>query len=158
MPDVSETSDVPDAPDDNTLRAILSESRCIAIVGLSPQPQRASHQVAHYLQTHGYRIVPINPQATGCQILGQPVHPSLGAAARALTDQGLRIAIVDCFRSSEHIAPLASQAIAIAARCLWLQLGVRNQAAAQQARVAGLQLVQDRCIKTEHARLFGSAR
>jgi uncharacterized protein len=136
-----------------TLRRILGTCRTIAVVGLSPQWHRPSFFAAKYMQAHGYRIVPVNPAAT--EILGERCHPSVTEAARALAAQGRRIDMVDCFRRSEDIPPLAQEAIAIGAQCLWLQLGVINEAAAAAARSAGLDVVMDRCVKIEHARLFG---
>lgn len=135
------------------LRRILGTCRTLAVVGLSPQWHRPSFFAAKYMQAHGYRIVPVNPMAQ--EILGQRCFPSVTAAAEALADQGLAIDMVDCFRRSEDIPPLAEEAIAIGARCLWMQLGVVDEAAAQKARAAGLDVVMDRCVKIEHARLFG---
>ena len=135
------------------LRRILATCKTIAVVGLSPQWHRPSFFAAKYMQGHGYRIVPINPGAS--EILGQPSYASLTAAAQALAAQGLRIDMVDCFRKTDDIPPLAAEAIAIGARCLWQQIGVVNEAAAQTARDAGLDTVLDRCVKIEHARLFG---
>jgi uncharacterized protein len=135
------------------LRHILATCRTIAVVGLSPQWHRPSFFAAKYMQAHGYRIVPVNPLAQ--EILGERCHPSVTAAAEALRDQGVRIDMVDCFRRSEDIPPIAQEAVAIGAKCLWMQLGVINEAAAAQARLAGLQVVMDRCVKIEHARLFG---
>jgi predicted CoA-binding protein len=140
-------------PDISTLRRILATCKTIAVVGLSPQWHRPSFFAAKYMQSHGYRIVPVNPSAR--EILGEPAYPSLTAAAQALQAQGQRIDLVDCFRRSEDIPPIAKEAIAIGAKCLWLQLGVVNEAAADQARAAGLDVVMDRCVKIEHARLFG---
>ncbi len=136
-----------------TLRRVLAECRTIAVVGLSPQWHRPSHFVGKYLLAHGYRMVPVNPVAT--QILGEPCYPDLQAAAAALKAQGIAIDMVDCFRKSEDIGPLADDAIAIGAKCLWMQLGVVNEDAAARARAAGLDVVMDRCVKIEHARLFG---
>jgi uncharacterized protein len=136
-----------------TLRRILGTCRTIAVVGLSPQWHRPSFFAAKYMQAHGYRIVPVNPGAA--EILGERCHPSVTEAARVLAAQGHRIDMVDCFRKSEDIPPLAQEAIAIGAKCLWLQLGVVNEPAAAAARAAGLDVVMDRCVKIEHARLFG---
>ena len=150
-----------DTATDAQLRDILAQCRTLAVVGLSPQPDRPSHQASQYMQRHGYRIVPVNPVVArqGGRILGEPVHASLADASAALAAQGLRIDMVDCFRKSEDIPPLAAEAIAIGARCLWLQLGVTNAAALAQARAAGLWAVQDRCVKIEHQRLLaGMAR
>lgn len=140
--------------DDATLHTILSTCRTLAVVGLSPQADRPSHGVARYMQSHGYRIVPVNPLVAreGGRILGEPCHASLPDAARALAAEGLRIDLVDCFRKSEDIPPLAEDAIAVGARCLWMQLGVSHAQAAARAQAAGLWVVQDRCIKIEHAR------
>jgi predicted CoA-binding protein len=135
------------------LRHLLGTCRTLAVVGLSPQWHRPSFFAAKYMQAHGYRIVPVNPGAQ--EILGERCHPSVTAAAEALGAQGVRIDMVDCFRRSEDIPPLAREAIAIGAKCLWLQLGVVNEEAASQARAAGLEVVMDRCVKIEHARLFG---
>lgn len=127
------------------IAAILDQCRTVAVVGLSPRPARDSHRVARYLQAHGWRIVPVNPNATG-DILGEPVYPSLRAAA-----QHERIELVNCFRNSADIPPIAEEAIAIGAHALWLQLGVEHAAAAAQARAAGLRVVQNRCLMIDHA-------
>ena len=139
--------------DITTLRRILGTCKTIAVVGLSPQWHRPSFFAAKYMQGHGYRVVPVNPTAT--EILGERCHPSVTAAAQALAAEGRRIDMVDCFRRSEDIPPIAQEAIAIGAKCLWLQIGVINEEAAAQARAAGLEVVMDRCVKIEHARLFG---
>jgi predicted CoA-binding protein len=135
------------------LRRILGSCKTIAVVGLSPQWHRPSFFAAKYMQGHGYRIIPVNPTAT--EILGERCYPSLTAAAQALAAQGVKIDLVDCFRKTEDIPPIADEAIAIAAKCLWQQIGVINEAAAAKARAAGLSTVMDRCVKIEHARLFG---
>jgi len=135
------------------LRRILGTCKTIAVVGLSPQWHRPSFFAAKYMQSHGYRIVPVNPTTT--EILGEPCYPSLTAAAQALAAQGAKIDMVDCFRKSQDIPPIADEAIAIDAKCLWMQIGVINEAAADKARAAGLDVVMDRCVKIEHARLFG---
>ncbi|MDD5176912.1 MAG: CoA-binding protein [Sterolibacterium sp.] len=134
---------VNDAPG---LRRILTECRVIAVVGLSANEDRPSFVVAKYMLGHGYTIIPVNPGQG--EILGQKCYPSL-------KDIPQKVDIVDCFRKPEDIPPLAEEAIAIGARVLWLQLGVINQAAAQRASEAGLDVVTDRCVKIEHARLFG---
>ncbi len=137
----------------HALRRILGACRTIAVVGLSAQWHRPSYFAAKYMQEHGYRIVPVNPSAA--EILGQPCYPSVTAAAAALAAQGVKIDMVDCFRRTEDIGPIADEAIAIGAQCLWQQIGVVNEAAAAKARAAGLDTVMDRCVKIEHARLFG---
>lgn len=135
------------------LRRILGACRTLAVVGLSPQWHRPSYFAAKYMQEHGYRIVPINPSAS--EILGQRSFPSVTAAAQALAKDGVTIDMVDCFRKSADIPPIADEAIAIGAKCLWLQIGVIDEASAAKARQAGLDVVMDRCVKIEHARLFG---
>jgi uncharacterized protein len=139
--------------DIGTLRRILGACRTIAVVGLSPQWHRPSFFAAKYMQSHGYRIVPVNPVAT--EILGERSYPSVTAAANALAGQGQKIDMVDCFRKSEDIPPIADEAIAIGSKCLWMQIGVVDEASAAKARAAGLDVVMDRCVKIEHARLFG---
>jgi uncharacterized protein len=136
-----------------TLRRILGATKTLAVVGLSPQWHRPSFFAAKYMQAHGYRIVPVNPTAT--EVLGERCYPTLTAAAEALAAQGSKIDMVDCFRRSEDIPPIADEAIAIGARFLWMQIGVINEGAAAKARAAGLEVVMDRCLKIEHARLFG---
>ena len=129
-----------------TLRRILASSRTIAVVGLSAEWHRPSFFAAKYMQEHGYRIVPVNPRYT--EILGERCHASLETIE-------VPIDIVDVFRRTEEVLPIAVQAIAIGAKCLWQQLGVRNVEAARLAEAAGLDAVMDRCVKIEHARLFG---
>ena len=132
--------------DINTLRRILKEARTIAVVGLSANWWRLSYFAAKYMQEHGYRIIPVNPAYP--EVLGEKCYASL----RDIPEQ---VDIVDCFRKSEEIPPIADEAIAIGAKVLWMQLGVINHEAAAKARNAGLELVMDRCVKIEHARLFG---
>jgi predicted CoA-binding protein len=141
----------------STLRDVLHRCRTIAVVGLSPQWHRPSFFAAKYMQSHGYRVVPVNPlvAAEGGRILGERCFASITEAVQAIAAQGGRIDMVDCFRKSADIPPLAEEAIAGSARCLWLQLGVENEAAAERAEDAGLQVIQNRCVKIEHARLFG---
>ena len=115
----------------------------IAVVGLSPKPHRDSYRVSQYMQAHGYRIVPINPNAT--EVLGEKAYASLTEAAAHE-----HIDLVNCFRNSEDIPPIAAEAMAIGAKGLWLQIGVTHSAAAAQAKAAGLAVVQDRCLMVEH--------
>lgn len=129
---------------------ILQQSKNIAVVGLSPKAERASFEVAQYLQSKGYRILPVNPSYVGTEILGEKVYANLHEAADALAASGQRIDIVDCFRKAEDIPPIARDAIAVRAGCLWMQLGIMNQAAADLAAAAGLDVVQDSCIKVDH--------
>ena len=136
-----------------TIAQILQDSKTIAVVGLSNKPERASFGVAEYLQGQGYRILPVNPAYAGEEILGERVYATLQEAADALAPSGKRIDIVDCFRKSEDIPPLARDAIAVRAGCLWMQLEIENQAAADLARAAGLDVVMNHCIKIEHRSL-----
>lgn len=132
--------------DINTLRRILSQSRVIAVVGLSADWYRPSYFAAKYLQEHGYRIIPVNPRYE--RILGEKCYKSL-------RDIPEKVDIVDCFRKTADILPICEDAIAIGAKVLWQQLGVKNEAAARKAEAAGLEAVMDRCVKIEHGRLFG---
>lgn len=132
-----------DAP---TLRRILTACRTIAVVGLSAEWHRPSYFAAKYMQQHDYRIVPVNPRYD--EVLGERCYPSL-------MDIPHPVDMVDVFRRTEDVLPIAEQAIAIGAKCLWQQLGVRNLEADALARAAGLDSVMDRCVKIEHARLFG---
>ncbi|MGE3391084.1 MAG: CoA-binding protein [Gammaproteobacteria bacterium] len=129
-----------------TLRRILAECRTLAVVGLSANWHRPSYFAAKYMQEHGYRIIPVNPAYT--EVLGEKCYPRL-------EDIPEPVDMVDCFRASAEILPLARSAIAIQAKVLWMQLGVINLDAARLARDAGLDVVMDRCVKIEHARLFG---
>ena len=132
--------------DISTLRRILRECRSIAVVGLSAEWHRPSFFAAKYLQQHGYRIVPVNPRYA--EVLGERCYASLA-------DIPHRVDMVDVFRRTDDVLPIAEQAIAIGARCLWQQIGVKNLAADELARQAGLASVLDRCVKIEHARIFG---
>lgn len=136
---------------------VLARYRNIAVVGLSPRVDRASHEVAQYMQAHGYRIIPINPTIAGETLLGETCYATLTEAAAALAKDNIDIEIVDCFRKSEEIGPIADEAIRIAANCLWMQLGVVNAEAAARAESAGLIVVMDHCIKLEHMRAAASA-
>lgn len=140
----------------NSIRQILEHAITIAVVGLSNKPERASFEVATYLQAHGYRIVPVNPSYAGQLILGEKVYPTLRDAAEAVAADAMRIDIVDCFRKSEDIPPIAREAIVVRAGCLWMQLGIENQAAADMASAAGLDVVMNHCMKIEHARLLAA--
>ncbi|GAC1350818.1 MAG: CoA-binding protein [Ktedonobacteraceae bacterium] len=130
---------------------ILQHYRHIAIVGISADPYRPSHFVAIYLQAEGYDIIPINPRYAGQTLLGKHVYATLTEAQAA----GEKIEVVDVFRRTEDVPPIAEEAIAVGAKVLWLQLGIRNVVAAHHAQEAGLTVVQDRCMKIEHARFFG---
>lgn len=132
--------------DSPTLRRILTACRTLAVVGLSAEWHRPSYFAAKYMQQHGYRIVPVNPRYD--EVLGERCYPSLA-------DIPHPVDLVDVFRRTEDVLPIAQQAIAIGAKCLWQQLGVHNLQADALARAAGLDSVMDRCVKIEHARLFG---
>ena len=134
------------ADDIVSLRRILASARTIAVVGLSAEWHRPSYFAAKYMQEHGYRIVPVNPRYT--EVLGERCHASLETI-------DVPIDIVDVFRRTEDVLPIARQAIAIGAKCLWQQIGVKNLEAARLVEAAGLDSVMDRCVKIEHARLFG---
>lgn len=130
--------------EDQTVANILSQARTVAVVGLSPKEHRDSFRVAQYLQAQGWRIVPINPNAA--EILGEKAYASLSEAAQHHT-----IELVDVFRNSADVPPVVDEAIAIGAQAVWLQLGVAHEAAAAKARAAGLMVVQNKCLKIEHA-------
>ncbi len=130
----------------NAIQDSLANSKTIAVVGLSPKPHRDSFRVAKYMQAHGYRIVPINPNAN--EVLGERSYASLTEAAAHT-----HIDMVNCFRNAEDIPPIAAEAIAIGAKYLWLQLGIVNDAAAAHAEAAGLTVVQNHCVMVEHRRL-----
>ena len=132
--------------DINTLRRILHESRTLAVVGLSADWFRPSYFAAKYMREHGYRVIPVNPKYES--ILGEKCYKSL-------RDIPEKVDLVDIFRKTQDVMPIAEEAIAIGAKVLWQQLGVKNEAAAAKARAAGLEAVMDRCVKIEHGRLFG---
>ena len=129
-----------------TLRRILRDCRTVAVVGLSAEWHRPSFFAAKYMQEHGFRIVPVNPRYP--EILGERCHARL-------EDIPFPVDMVDVFRREADVPPIAASAVAIGAKCLWQQLGVRSLEADRIAREAGLDSVMDRCVKIEHARLFG---
>ena len=133
---------------EGTVGSILKNCRTIAVVGLSPKPHRASFDVARYMQANGYRIVPVNPNAGVTPILGEKVYATLLEAS-----QVEKIDLVNCFRRSEDIPPIVDDAIAIGAKAVWMQLGISHEVAAAKAQTAGLQVVQDRCLKIDHRAL-----
>jgi predicted CoA-binding protein len=136
--------------DISTLRRILRDCRTIAVVGLSAEWHRPSYFAAKYMQQHGYRIVPVNPRYSdgAGEVLGERCYASLA-------DIPFKVDMVDVFRRTSDVMPIAEQAISLGASCLWQQIGVLNQEAADLAAAAGLDVVMDRCVKIEHARLFG---
>jgi uncharacterized protein len=133
--------------DASTLQRILRQCHTIAVVGLSADPSRPSFGVARYLQAAGYRIVPVNPRYVGNSILGEPCYASLA-------DIPFAVDLVDVFRHSEDVLPVAEQAVDMGARCLWQQLGIANLQADALARAAGLDSVYNRCTQIDHARLM----
>jgi hypothetical protein len=128
------------------IRHILHNCRTVAVVGLSPKPHRDSFEVARYMQAQGWRIIPVNP--TVSEVLGEKAYPTLTEAARHE-----RIELVNVFRNSADVPPVAQEAIAIGAQALWLQMGIEHAEAAAQARAAGLRVVQNKCLMVEHAAL-----
>ncbi len=127
------------------ISAILKNSRTIAVVGLSPKENRPSNQVARYLQSAGYRIIPVNPGQK--EILGETCYPSL-------LDIPEPVDVVDIFRRPEEVLPVVEQAVKIKAKTVWMQEGIINEEAALLAREKGLTVVMDRCMKIDHASLL----
>ncbi len=129
---------------------ILKTCKTIAVVGLSPKVHRDSYEVAEYMQSQGYRIIPINPvaAASNTPILGEKVYATLLEAAKVE-----KIDMVDCFRNSADIPPIATEAVHIKAQVLWMQLGIDNAAAKSEAEAAGLAVVENRCLLIDHRRL-----
>ena len=140
------TNDPTNDREDAEIRRILSETRTIALVGASPKPDRDSHEVMAFLQSRGYRVIPVNPAVAGQTILGERVRASLAEIDEPID-------MVDVFRNSEAAGAVADEAIAAKARTVWMQLGVINEAGAARARKAGLAVVMDRCPKIEIQRL-----
>lgn len=131
---------------DETAVAILATARTVAVVGASPDPARASHDVMRFLQAEGYRCIPVNPQAVGETILGEPV-------AASLRDIAEPVDLVDVFRKPEAVPPIIDDAIAIGAKAVWLQLGISHNEAEVRAKQRGLLVVSDDCPKMVFARL-----
>ena len=129
-------------PGSGVIDRIFDSARTIAVVGLSANPYRPSHGVARYLQRAGYRIIPVNPNLT--EVLGERAYPTLRDVPEAVD-------VVDVFRRSEFVGPIVDDAIAIKARAVWMQDGVIDEAAAQRARAAGLEVVMDDCMMRRHA-------
>ena len=132
--------------DINTLRRILTNYKRVAIVGLSADWSRPSNFVGKYLLEHGFEVIPVNPRYD--EILGQPCYPDLQAIPTPID-------IVDLFQRAERVPPFVDAAIEIGAKVVWMQLGIVHEDAARKARAAGLEVVMDRCMKIEYARLFG---
>ncbi len=127
-----------------TIEEIIRQAKTIAVVGLSPNPERASYEVASYLKSQGYRIIPVNP--TVAEVLGEVSYPDLKSIPGPVD-------VVDIFRRAEDVLPIVEQAIDIKAKAVWMQLGIVNEPAAERARQAGLGVVMDRCLMVEHRRL-----
>lgn len=142
------------AYEDDVVRGVLAGAKTIAVVGASPNPSRASHYVMAYLQSKGYRTIPVNPRAAGLEINGEKVYSRLA-------DVPAPVDMVDVFRNSSAARDVVDEAMAernrLGIRSIWMQLGVRNDAAAQRAEAAGIAVVMDRCPKIEYPRLFGAA-
>ena len=128
------------------IKSILEESKTVAVVGLSPGEERDSHRVAKYLQSQGYRIIPVNPKAD--EILGERSYPDLASIPEPID-------VVDVFRRSEAVPEIVEEAIKVGAKTVWMQQGVIHEEAAARAREAGLQVVMDCCMMIEHRRYFG---
>lgn len=135
---------------DDLLRDILRGTSSIAVVGLSPKPERPSHGVARFLIARGYRVLPVNPGHAGVEILGQPVHARL-------SDIAVPVDMVDIFRRSEAVPEVVDAALAAlpGLRVIWMQLGVAHPEAAARAEARGITVIQNRCPKIEYGRLFG---
>lgn len=128
------------------MRKILNESKTIALVGASPKPERPSHYVMQFLMSKGYKVIPVNPGLEGKELLGQPVYGSLAAIPESID-------MVDIFRNAEAVPEIVEEAISKGAKSIWMQLGVVNEAAAQTAQDAGMDVVMDACPKQEIPRL-----
>ena len=135
--------------DDETLRQALLGARNIAVVGLSDKSSRPSYQVARYLQSQGYRIIPVNPNIT--EVLGERAYPDLISVPDAVD-------MVDIFRRSDKVAPAVDEAITKGVQTIWMQIGVVDEQAARRAREAGITVIMDRCALVEHQRLIGEQR
>lgn len=132
-------------PSDEKIKELLTQCKTIAVVGLSDKPHRDSYKVAQYLQQHGYRIIPVHPRIA--EVLGEKAY-------KTLADIPDQVDMVNVFRKSEETPPVVEEAIALKPKAVWLQLGISNDAAAKLATSAGLEFIQNLCIKVEHARLF----
>ncbi len=132
---------------EDDIKNTLNTSKTVAVVGISPKPDRPSYIVASYLQSKGYRIIPVRPD--GEQILGEKVYHSLTEIP-----PDIRIDVVDIFRKSEEVPPIVEEAVQRGAKVIWMQEGVVHPEAARRAEKAGLKVVMDRCMKKEHQRFF----
>ncbi len=130
----------------STIEDILKSSHNVAIVGLSSNPERPSNIVAKYLKSKGYRVIPVNP--TEKTILGETSYPDLASIPE-------KVDVVDIFRKSEDVPPIVKEAIKIGAKAIWMQEGIKNEEAAAEAKIAGLKVVMDRCMRKEHIKMSG---
>jgi predicted CoA-binding protein len=133
------------------VKQILLDTKTIAVVGMSTRADRSSHDVPKYLQEHGYRIIPVNPNAT--EILGEKAYPNLLAIPREIP-----IDTVQIFLRPDQVLPVVQEAIAIHAKVIWMQEGIRNEQAAVRAEEAGLQVIQDRCMRAAHRFFFAEPK
>ncbi len=134
------------SPSDDDLRRLLTSARTIAVVGLSDKPERDSNEVARYLQSQGYRVVPVNPMLS--EVLGERSYPSVSALPPEL-----RVDILDIFRRSEQVPPVVEEGLARGVGAVWMQLGVENAPAAESARKKGIPVIENSCIMQQHRRL-----
>jgi len=132
-------------PANEEIRDLLARARTIAVVGLSPRPERPSHRIAQRLKSWGYRVVPVRPALS--EVLGEKAYPRLAEVPD-------KIDLVDVFRSAEQVGPIVEQCIALGLPAIWLQQGIVNEPAAERARAAGMVVVMDRCISLEYRRLM----
>ena len=130
------------------IRDILNTAKVVAVVGLSNKPERDSYGVAAYLQAHGYRIIPVNPNIN--QVLGERAYPSLEEVPGPVD-------VVDIFRKPEFVPPIVEQAVTRGAKVIWMQEGIAHNAAADKARAAGLRVVMNKCILKEHRKMTAAA-
>ncbi len=130
----------------STEQQILASSRVVAMVGISANPERPSNGVARYLMGNGYEVIPVNPNEK--EILGETCYPDLGSVP-------VPVDVVDIFRKSEDVLPIAEAAVRIGAKALWMQEGVKNKEAAALARKAGLRVVMDKCMRKQHTKYYG---
>lgn len=132
-------------PANEEIRDLLARTRTIAVVGLSPRPERPSHRIARRLQSWGYRVVPVRPAVS--EVLGEKAYQRLAEVPD-------RIDLVDVFRAAEQVGPIVEQCIALGLPAIWIQEGIVNEPAAERARAAGMIVVMDRCISVEYRRLM----
>jgi hypothetical protein len=154
--DFSNKPAMPDSNSDEQLKTILRGTKTVAVVGVSTNPVRASYFVARYLHYRGYRIIPVNPGHAGKTLFGEKIIASLAD----IPDE-IRVDMVDIFRRPEHVPAIVDEALANLLpdlQTIWMQFGIRHEEAAEKARSAGLNVVQDRCPKIEYQRLFGELR